>query len=71
MDSDMDKQIARLEASMAHLEHHYDALNSVVIAQGKEISRLRQQMQRTTNALESMELDRIKANPQKPPHSVI
>ena len=71
MHQDPNKKIVQLEASIAHLEHQYDELNGVVITQGRELTRLLQQMQMTSNALESMELDRIKANNPKPPHAVI
>lgn len=71
MDSDSNESIQRLESSVSHLEHQYDQLNQVVVEQGKEIARLRQQLQKTSTALESIEMERIKSNQQKPPHSVI
>lgn len=71
MDAEANEQIQRLEATVAHLEHQYDQLNKVVVEQGKEITRLMNQLQKTSSTVESMEMDRIKANNQKPPHSVI
>ena len=71
MDPKPNEGLHRLEAHMAHLEHQYEQLNQVVIEQGREITRLRQHLQTTSAALESMELERIKAHNPKPPHSVI
>lgn len=71
MDSDSNERIEGLEASITHLEHQYDQLNQVVVEQGKEIARLLQQLQKTSSTLESIEMERIKSNNQKPPHSVI
>ncbi len=71
MDPDPKIRIVQLEASITHLEHQYDELNGVVIAQGRELTRLRLQLQKTSATMESIEMDRIKSNNPKPPHSVI
>ena len=65
------QNLERLEAHVAHLERQYDELNEVVIQQGRELIRLRQQLQRVASSVEGMELDRVKAHNPKPPHSVI
>jgi uncharacterized coiled-coil protein SlyX len=71
MDPDSNQKIARLEASIAHLEHQYDELNGVVVEQARELTRLRLQLQKTSATMESIEMDRIKSNNPKPPHAVI
>ena len=71
MESASPQNLERLEALVAHLERQYDELNGVVIQQGRELARVRQQLQRAAASLEGMELDRIKAHNPKPPHSVI
>jgi uncharacterized coiled-coil protein SlyX len=71
MDQDPDEKILQLEASIAHLERQYDELNGVVVEQGRELNRLRLQLQKTSATMESIEMDRIKSNNPKPPHSVI
>jgi SlyX protein len=57
-----------LESHLAHLEHQVEQLNDVVIEQAKSLDRLRKEVQRQSNAMQSLELERIKSNPQKPPH---
>ena len=57
-----------MEANIAHLEHQVEQLNGVVIAQGKLLERVKKEIQRQSTAMESMELERIKANVTKPPH---
>ena len=71
MDADTQSQIEHLEGHIAHLEKHYDELNEVVISQGKELARLRLQVQRLTSTIEGIELDRAKATNAKPPHATI
>lgn len=58
----------KLEANLAHLEHQVEQLNAVVIEQGKVLDRLKKEVQRQTRAMESLEIERIQANHQKPPH---
>lgn len=62
------RHIEKLEMNIAHLEHQLDQLNSVVIEQGRLLDRLKREVQRNSNAVETIELDRIKANNAKPPH---
>ena len=58
----------KLEANLAHLEHQVEQLNAVVIEQGKWLERLKKEVQRQSSTMETMELEQIKANNQKPPH---
>ena len=58
----------KLEANLAHLEHQVEQLNTVIIEQGKVLERLKKEVQCQTRAMESLEIERIQANHQKPPH---
>lgn len=62
------RSLEKLETSLAHLEHQVEQLNSVVIEQGKLLERLKKEVQRQSTAMRTLELERIKANVQKPPH---
>jgi len=62
------RRIEKLEANLAHLEHQVEQLNSVVIEQGRLLDRLKKEAQRQSTAMQTLELERIKANVQKPPH---
>jgi SlyX protein len=68
MADESSQRIEKLESSIAHLEHQVEQLNDVVIEQGKLLERLRKEMQRQSTAMQTLELERIKANVQKPPH---
>ena len=60
--------LAQLEAAMAHLERQVEQLNEVVIEQGKLLDRLKKEVQRQSAAMQTLELERIKANAARPPH---
>jgi SlyX protein len=62
------RRIEKIESHAAHLEHQLEQLNGVVIEQGKLLERLKKEMQRQSNAMQTLELDRINSNQQKPPH---
>ncbi len=62
------KRLERLEAHVTHLEHQLEQLNGVLIEQGKLVERLKKEVQRQSAAMETIELERIKANNPKPPH---
>ena len=62
------RRLQKLELNFAHLEHQFEQLNGVVVEQSKLLERLKREVQRQSNAMETMELDRIKANNTKPPH---
>ena len=58
----------KLESHLAHLEHKVEQLNEVVIEQGKLLDRLKKEAQRQSAIMQTLELERIKSNVQKPPH---
>ena len=62
------RRIEKMESHLAHLEHQVEQLNGVVIEQGKLLERLKKEAQRQTRAMETLELERIKANNARPPH---
>ena len=66
--ADSAERFKRLEAQVAHLEHAYDQLNEVVVAQQKLLTRLRTDVQRLSDSMSTIEIDRIQANNPKPPH---
>ena len=65
------ERFVRLESHVAELERLVEELNQVVIEQGKMLRKLQQQQQQVASTVETMELDRIRSNVQKPPHSVL
>ncbi len=68
MPEETSQRMDRLESHLAHLEHQVEQLNGVVIEQGKLLDRLKKQVQRQSTAMQTLELERIKSNAQKPPH---
>jgi len=62
------RRMDKLESNLAHLEHQVEQLNGVVVEQVKLLERLKKEVQRQTTAMQSLELERIQANNQKPPH---
>ena len=68
MADDQSRRFEKIESHVAHLEHQLEQLNGVVIEQGRMLDRLRKEMQRQSTAMQTMELERIKSNQQKPPH---
>ena len=68
MPDEHSQRMDRLESHLAHLEHQVEQLNGVVIEQGKLLDRLKKETQRQSNALQTLELERIRSNVQKPPH---
>lgn len=64
----MNERIEKLETSLAFLEKQFDELNEVVTAQSKRIARLEAELARASDALQTAELERIRANNQRPPH---
>jgi SlyX protein len=68
MTDESSQRIDRLESHLAHLEHQVEQLNGVVIEQGKLLDRLSKETQRQSGAMQTLELERMKSNAQKPPH---
>jgi SlyX protein len=62
------RRIEKLESHLAHLEHQVEQLNGVVIEQGRLLDRLKKEVQRQSTAMQTLELERVKANITKPPH---
>ena len=62
------QRMDKLESHIAHLEHQVEQLNGVVIEQGKLLELLRKETQRQSSAMQTLELERINSNVQKPPH---
>ena len=62
------RRLEKLESHAAHLERLVEQLNGVIIEQGKLLDRLKKEVQRQSTAMQTLELERIKANNQKPPH---
>jgi len=58
----------KLESHVAHLEHQVEQLNEVIIEQGKLLDKLKKEIQRQSNSLQTLELERVRSNTQKPPH---
>ena len=68
MDAELAARLEKLESHLAHLEHQHEQINQVVIDQAKTVARLRMQLQKISQAVESAEVERIKATNSKPPH---
>lgn len=68
MSDETARRLDRLEANLAHLEHQVEQLNEVVIEQGRIVGHLRKIVTRQAAAMETFELDQIRANNPPPPH---
>ena len=68
MDTATAARLEKLEAAMAHVEHQHEQLNQVVVEQARTIARLQKELALASASLTGMELERIRANNQKPPH---
>jgi len=68
MSDENSQRIEKLESHVAYLEHQVDQLNEVVIEQGKLLEKLKKEIQRQSSSLQTLELERVKSNVQKPPH---
>lgn len=68
MPDEQTRRFQKLESNLAHLEHQFEQLNAVVVEQSRILERLKKEIQRQSTAMETLELDRIKANNAKPPH---
>ncbi|MEY4916263.1 MAG: SlyX [Verrucomicrobiota bacterium] len=68
MNEEDSNRIGKIESNLAHLEHQVEQLNGVVIEQGKLLERMKKEVLRQSAAMETIEMDHIKSNNQKPPH---
>ena len=66
--SELAQRLEKIETHLAHLEHQYEQLNQVVVEQGRLLARLQKDSAKNSDALQSMEMERIRANNPKPPH---
>ena len=62
------QRLEKIESHLAHLERQYEELNHVVIEQGKLLARLQRDSAKVSDAVQTIELERIRANNPKPPH---
>ncbi len=62
------RRIERLESSVSHAERQAEQLNEVVISQGKELLRLRKQLDRIAETFEADQMDRTRTPNTPPPH---
>jgi SlyX protein len=68
MPDENSRRIDNLESHLAHLEHQVEQLNGVVIEQGNLLDRLKKETQRQSGIMQTLELERMKSNVEKPPH---
>lgn len=66
--SDLAKRLETIESHFAHLERQYEQLNNVVIEQGRTLARLQKEFAKVSQAVQTNEMERIRANNPKPPH---
>ena len=62
------QRVDKLESHLAHLEHQVEQLNGAVIEQGKLLDRHKKETQRHSGMMQTLELERMKSNVEKPPH---
>jgi len=65
---DLNRRLERIEAHLTHVERLHDELNDVVVEQASLLKKLQTHLRRVSNAVESTELERIRATNPKPPH---
>ena len=68
MDDTTGTRLEKLEFNLAHLEHQFEQLNHVVIAQAALLQRLHTQQRKLGQTIDTIELERVKATDSKPPH---
>ena len=62
------QRLEKIESNLLHLERQYEELNQVVIEQGKLLARLQRDSAKVSDTVQTIELERIRANNPKPPH---
>ncbi len=68
MNDELAERLARLESTIAHLEHLTERLNEIVTEQARELAQLKKKLQGQSHTLETLELERIRSTNPKPPH---
>ena len=58
----------KLETQVAFMERTVDELNSVLVEQSKQITKLQTQLRKLSDSVESQEMERIRSTNSKPPH---
>lgn len=66
--NEFSERLEKIESHLAHLEHQYEQLNNVVIEQGRLLARLQKENTKVSETVQTIELERIRANNPKPPH---
>ncbi len=66
--SDASQRLEKIESHLAHLERQYEQINQVVIEQGRLLARLQKENSKVSSAMETIEIERIRATDSKPPH---
>jgi uncharacterized coiled-coil protein SlyX len=69
MDAELKQRLVKMESHLVHIEHLVDQLNEVVTEQSRTLDRLKSQLMRQGQTIESFELERIKDTKSRPPHS--
>ncbi|HMP82748.1 MAG TPA: SlyX family protein [Verrucomicrobiota bacterium] len=69
MNDEATLRLEAVETHVAHLERQVEQLNEVLVEQTRLTAKLKKEIQRQSVVLQTMELERIKANNPKPPHS--
>ena len=69
MNEESSRRLENIEAHIAHLERQVEQLNEVLVEQGKLAAKMKKEVQRQSTVLQTMELERIKSNNPRPPHS--
>ncbi len=64
-----ESRLQRIEAALAHLEHRHDQLDAMIVEHGRIIARLQHLVRQLSETVERAEIDRIRADTRKPPHS--
>jgi uncharacterized coiled-coil protein SlyX len=68
MEESLAARMAVLESHITHLERQYEQLNEVVVEQARALARIHKELAKTSDAVQTIELERIRANNTKPPH---
>ena len=66
--NELSERLEKIETHFAHLEHQFEQLNNVVIEQGRLLARLQKAHAKVSQTVETIELEKIRANNPKPPH---
>ncbi len=68
MTDSREERLEKLETQVAFMERTVDELNSVVVEQSKQITKLQTQLRKLSDSVESQEMERIRSTNSKPPH---